>query len=102
MNQQQMMQQVRKMQTEMLKAQEELAETVVRGESGGGAVTVEMTCDFTVKKIAISPEAVDPKDVETLEDLLVIAVNAATEKAQEAQASRMGAMTGGMNIPGLM
>ena len=102
MNQAQMMAQVRKMQAEMAKAQEELASTVVTGSSGGGAVRVEMTCDFRVTSIQISPDAIDPQDAETLEDLVVVAVNDAVARAQEASSKRMGSLTGGMRIPGLM
>ena len=102
MNQAQMLAQVRKMQAEMTKAQEELAETVVTGTAGGELVRVEMTCDNRVRSVKIAPEAVDPADVETLEDLLVVAVNAAVEKATETSSKRMGSVTGGMRIPGLM
>jgi DNA-binding YbaB/EbfC family protein len=101
MNQAQMLAQMRKMQAEMAKAQEELSSTVVTGTAGGGAVRVEMTCDFRVSAVKIAPEAIDPEDAETLEDLVVVAVNDATAKAQEASNKRMGALTGGMRIPGL-
>jgi len=101
MNQAQMMQQVRKMQAEMEKAQAELATTVVRGAAGGDAVAVEMTCEYDVRSVKIKPEAVDPSDVETLEDLVTIAVNAATAAAREESGRRMGALTGGLRIPGL-
>lgn len=101
MNQAQMMAQVRKMQAEMTKAQEELATTIVSGSAGGDAVRVEMTCDFRVTSIKISPEAIDPSDAETLEDLVVVAFNDAVAKAQETSSKRMGSLTGGMRIPGL-
>ncbi len=102
MNQNQMMQQVRRMQAEMEKAQEELANTTVTASSGGGAVTVEMTCNHAVQRIKLSAEAVDPSDIETLEDLLVVAINEASAKAQEASNRRLGALTGGIKIPGIM
>ncbi len=102
MNQQQMMAQVKKMQAEMAKAQEQLASTMVTGTAGGNAVSVEMSCDYRVAKVALSKEAVDPDDTETLEDLLTIAINDAVAKAQEESGKRMGALTGGMRIPGLM
>jgi DNA-binding YbaB/EbfC family protein len=102
MNQNQMMAQVRKMQTEMAKAQEELASTVVSGIAAGGLATVEMTCDYHVKAIKLAKEAVDPEDTETLEDLLIVAINDAVQKAGETSAQRMSALTGGMRIPGLM
>ena len=102
MNQAQLMAQVKKMQSEMAKAQEELASTVVTGSAAGGAVTIEMTCDQRVKSVKISPEAIDPQDAETLEDLVTVAVNDAIAKSNEASQKRMGSVTGGMRIPGLM
>jgi DNA-binding YbaB/EbfC family protein len=102
MNQAQLMAQVKKMQAEMTKAQEELANTVVTGAAAGGAVTVEITCDQRVKSVKIQKDAVDPEDVETLEDLVVVAVNDALAKASEASQKRMASVTGGMRIPGLM
>ena len=102
MNQAQLMAQVKKMQSEMARAQEELADTVVPGSAAGGSVTVEMTCDQRVKSVKIVKEAVDPDDIETLEDLVVVAVNDAMTKAGDASQKRMGSVTGGMRIPGLM
>jgi hypothetical protein len=102
MNQAQMLAQVRKMQAEMAKAQEELASTVVTGTAGGDAVRVDMTCDFRVTSVKIGAAAIDPDDAETLEDLIVVAVNDATQKAQETSNKRMGALTGGLRIPGMM
>jgi DNA-binding YbaB/EbfC family protein len=102
MNQAQLMAQVKKMQAEMTKAQEELANTVVTGVAAGGAVTVEVTCDQHVKSVKIGKDAVDPDDIETLEDLVVVAVNDALAKATEASQKRMSSVTGGMRIPGLM
>jgi len=102
MNQAQLMAQVKKMQAEMTKAQEELANTVVTGVAAGGAVTVEITCDQRVKSVKIGKDAVDPDDVETLEDLVVVAINDALTKATETSQKRMSSVTGGMRIPGLM
>ena len=102
MNQAQLMQQMRKMQQEMAKAQDELATTVVTGVASGDRVKVEMTCDNREKSVSISKEAVDPDDVETLEDLLIVALNDALAKVEETAQSRMGRLTGGMKIPGLM
>ena len=102
MNQAHLMAQVKKMQAEMQKAQEELATTVVTGSAAGGAVTVEMTCDQRVKRVTIGKDAVDPEDVETLEDLVTVAMNDALGKASEASQKRMGSVTGGVRIPGLM
>lgn len=102
MNQAQLMAQMRKMQAEMSKAQEELSNTTVTGSAAGGAVTVEMTCDQRVRSVKIGKEAVDPEDVETLEDLVVVAVNDALTKAGETSQKRMSSVTGGLRIPGLM
>jgi len=96
------MQQMKKMQAEMVKAQEELAGTTVQGSAANGIVTVEMTGDQRMKSISISKEAVDPDDIETLEDLVTVAVNDALTKSNEAAQKRMGGVTGGMRIPGLM
>jgi hypothetical protein len=101
-NQQAMMQQLRKMQAEMEKAQDEIATTVVSGSAAGGLVTIEMTAGLELKAVKISPEAVDPADVETLEDLVSAAFNDAIGKAQAFASARMGSVTGGMKIPGLM
>jgi DNA-binding YbaB/EbfC family protein len=101
MNQAQMMAQVKKMQADMAKAQEDLASTVVSGSAGGNAVTVEMTCDYRVTSVKLSKEAIDPDDAETLEDLLVVAINDAVAKAQDTSAKRMSSVTGGLRIPGL-
>lgn len=102
MNQAQLMAQMKKMQQEMAKAQDELATTVVTGVAAGESVKVEMTCDHRVKGVKIAKEAVDPDDVETLEDLLTVALNDALKKVEETAQSRMGRLTGGMRIPGLM
>lgn len=95
------MAQVKKMQAEMTKAQEELANTIVSGSAGGGTVTVDVSCDQRVKRIRIDREAVDPDDVETLEDLVTAAVNDALLKASDTSQKRMASVTGGMRIPGL-
>jgi nucleoid-associated protein EbfC len=99
MNQAHLLAQVKKMQAEMTKAQEELANTVVSGSAGGGTVTVDVTCDQRVKSVKISAEAVDPQDVETLEDLVVVAVNDALAKSVETSQKRMASVTGGLNLP---
>ena len=101
MNQAQMMQQMRKMQQEMARVQDELAATSIEGTAASGAVTVAINGDFRVTKVAIKPEAVDPDDIETLEDLLVVALNDALAKVQELSSRKMGALTGGLKIPGL-
>lgn len=101
MNQAQMMAQVRKMQAEMQRAQAELAETVVSGTAGGGAVTVELSCDYRVRGVKLAKEAIDPEDPETLEDLITVALNDALAKVQETSGQRMSGLTGGLRIPGL-
>ena len=77
------------------------AETTVSAAAGGDAVTVEVTGLQELRAIKIKPEVVDPDDVETLEDLLVVAVNEAMEKAKELASQKFGALTGGLKIPGL-
>ena len=95
-----MMKQVLQMQAEMAKAQEQLKEEVVEASAGGGMVTVRVTGDLEVREIAIDPEAVDPDDVELLQDMMLAATNEALRSAQELAASRMGAVTGGLGGPG--
>jgi nucleoid-associated protein EbfC len=102
MNQAHLLAQFKKMQADMQKAQEELANTVVSGSAAGGAVSVEITCDQRVKSVKIGKEAVDLDDLETLEDLVAVAVNDALTKANETSQKRMASVTGGMRIPGLM
>ncbi|HZG56873.1 YbaB/EbfC family nucleoid-associated protein [Paenibacillus sp.] len=100
-NMNQMMKQVKKMQEQMLKAQEELATKTVEGTAGGGVVTVVVNGQKSVLSVTIKPEAVDPDDVEMLQDLVLTAVNDALAKAEELANQDMGKFTGGMNIPGL-
>jgi nucleoid-associated protein EbfC len=101
-NQAQMMQQLRKMQQEMARVQEELANTIVEGSAAGGAVTASVNGEYRVTKVSIKPEAVDPEDVETLEDLVVVALNDALAKVKTLSEGKLGKLTGGMKIPGLM
>lgn len=96
-----MMQQIQKLQEEMLKAQEALGEEVIEVSVGGGAVKVEMTGHQQMRSITIQPDVVDPEDVEMLQDLVLAAVNEAIEKSQGVAADRMGGLTGGLNLPGL-
>ncbi|CAI6087476.1 YbaB/EbfC family nucleoid-associated protein [Cohnella sp. JJ-181] len=100
-NMNQMMKQVKKMQEQMLKAQEALADKTVEGTAGGGVVTVGMNGHKKLISVAIKPEAVDPEDVEMLQDLVLTAVNDALTKADELANADMGKYTGGMKIPGL-
>ncbi len=96
------MQMMRKMQKQMEKIQAELAEKTIDVSSGGGVVTITITGDQKVQAIKIDPEAVDPEDVEMLEDLLVAAVNEAVAESQALAGEKLGALTGGLKIPGLM
>ena len=97
----QMMKQVKKMQEQMMKAQEELADKIVEGTAGGGAVIVTANGQKKITSIVIKPEAVDPEDVDMLQDLVLTAVNDALSKADELASQDLGKYTGGMNIPGL-
>ena len=96
-----MMKQAQKLQSQMMKLQEELAERTVESSSGGGMVTVVANGRQQIVSIQIENEVVDPDDVEMLQDLILAAVNDALAKAQEMVSSEMGKLTGGMNIPGL-
>lgn len=101
MNPAAMMAQVKKMQAEVLRAQEELAATTVTGSAGGQSVRVEMTCDNHVTAVKIDPRIVDQSDVETLEDLVAAATNDALKRVADESQRRMSAVTGGVRIPGL-
>lgn len=93
--------QAQKMQEEMERVQQETEEEQVEATSGGGAVKVVVNGKKELISIKLDPDAVDPDDVETLEDLILAAVNEGVKKAEEIMAERMGAITGGLNIPGL-
>jgi DNA-binding YbaB/EbfC family protein len=97
-----MIQQAQKLQQQLLKAQEDLANLTVEASAGGGAVKVTMSGQQKILSVKISPEAVNPQDVEMLEDLVLGAVSEALAKSQEAAAKMMGGLTGGLKIPGLM
>jgi DNA-binding YbaB/EbfC family protein len=92
----------REMQTRMQQIQDELAQTTVDGTAGGGAVTVVMTGAQEVKSVKIDAGVVSPDDVEMLQDLVLAAMAEAIRKSKELAAERLGGVTGGMNIPGLM
>ncbi len=100
-NMQGMMKKVQKMQQDMLKMQEELKKRTVEATAGGGAVTVVVTGRKTVEKVTIAPSAVDPEDVEMLEDLVTTAINEAMRKVDEMTEKEMGKITGGMKLPGM-
>ena len=95
-NMNQLLKQAQKMQEDMLAAQESLKDEVVESSAGGGMVTVQATGDLTIKSITIDPEAVDPEDVELLQDMVLAAVNGALNSAQDLAASKMGGIAGGL------
>jgi len=97
----QMMRQVQKMQAEMAAAQEALAEELIEASVGGGMVKATVSGTGELQSVSISPDVVDPDDVEMLEDLVVAAVVEATRMAQEKAAERMGGLTAGLDLGGL-
>ena len=94
-----MMKKVQKMQADMKKMQEELKTRTVEGSVGGGAVTVVMNGEKIIESLKLNPTAVDPEDVEMLEDLVMAAVNEASKKVDDLLAQEMGKVTGGLNLP---
>ena len=94
--------QAQKMQAEMTRVQEELAQREVEASAGGGAVKATARCDGTIASIKIDPKVVDPKDVEMLEDLVLGAVTNALQSAKKTQDEELGKVTAGMNLPGMM
>ncbi|HEY2950178.1 MAG TPA: YbaB/EbfC family nucleoid-associated protein [Micromonosporaceae bacterium] len=98
---QQLMKQAQKMQEQMATAQAELAEAEVTGTAGGGLVTVVVSGTGEVRSVKIDPKAVDPDDVETLEDLVLAAVHNATEAVRELTEQKMGPLAGGLGGLGL-
>ncbi len=97
-----LMKQAMKMQQDMEKAKEELAEKTVESSSGGGAVKVVATCGKEIRSIEIAQDVVDPDDVEMLQDLVLAAINEVLRKADEETQAAMSKFTGGMgNIPGM-
>ncbi|WP_054031082.1 YbaB/EbfC family nucleoid-associated protein [Desulfatitalea tepidiphila] len=97
-----MMKQAQKLQSKMLKMQEELAEKTVESTAGGGMVKAVANGRQQIVSISLEKEVVDPEDIEMLQDLILAAVNDALNKAQEMVASEMGKLTGGFNLPGFM
>jgi len=92
---------MRQMQNRLLKIQEDLANETVEASAGGGVVKAVATGQQKLVSVEIDPAAIDPDDVEMLQDMIVVAVNDALTKAQELAAERLSALTGGMKIPGL-
>ncbi|WP_369707149.1 YbaB/EbfC family nucleoid-associated protein [Eggerthella sp. YY7918] len=102
MDMKKMMKQAQRMQAELAKAQEEIKDLSFEATAGGGMVKAVATGDMAIQSITIDPEAVDPEDVEMLQDMVAAAVNEALRGVSELSSQRLNAATGGMNIPGLM
>lgn len=102
MNMNNVLKQAQQMQMKMQQMQAELEGREVEATAGGGVVKATAYGNKTIKSIEIKPEAVDPEDVEMLQDLILAAVNEALAKADEMMAAEMGKITGGMNLGGLL
>ena len=100
-NMQQLARQAQKMQQQMNKLQEELEAREYEASAGGGMVTVKVSGSKELISLEIKPEAVDPDDVEMLQDMVIAAVNEALRSATETMEKEMGRITGGLNVPGL-
>lgn len=101
MNMQQMMKQARKMQEQMVAMQEQLATKTVEASAGGGMVKVSVNGNMQLESVTIDSDALDPEDVEMLQDMIVAAANEAIRGMGDIANREMGAITGGMNIPGM-
>ena len=102
MDMKKMMKQAQKMQMELAKAQEEIKDMTFEGSAGGGMVKAVAAGDMSITGITIDPDAVDPADIEMLEDMVCAAVNEALRGIGDLSASRMSSITGDISIPGLM
>lgn len=100
-NMNKLMKQMQKLQEDIFRAQEELRNKTVEATAGGGVVKAEVNGHRELVSLSIDPEVVDPEDVKTLEDLIVAAVRAAMEKADQMAQQELGKITGGLNIPGM-
>ena len=96
-----MLAQIQKLQADMVKTQEELANETLEVTAGGGAITIVVSGNQRIKSIVLSKEVIDPNDLEMLQDLIVAAVNEAIERSQTHAADRLQGLTGGLNLPGL-
>jgi len=96
-----MMKQVQKMQEEMARIQQELAEERIEGSAGGGMVKVVANGQQEILEIEIAPDVVDPDDIETLQDLVLAAVRDAMKRSQDTAAAKMSKLTGGLKLPGM-
>lgn len=101
MNMQKMMRQMQKMQADLAKVQEQLGDMTVEGTAGGGVITVIVNGHQEIQEIKIEPDAVDPEDVEMLEDLILAAVNDGLRKSRELSANEIEKVTGKVNVPGM-
>ena len=99
---QRILKQAQELQARMAKIQDELAKTMIEATAGGGAVKVTINGQQEIQAIKISPEVVNPQDVEMLEDLVLAAIKEAYTKSHELANQKMGSLTAGFNIPGLM
>ena len=100
-DQMKMMKKLQKMQTDMAAAQEELAAATVEGSAGGGMVKAIVSGSGDIQRVSIDPSVVDPDDIETLEDLVVAAVADGLRRAAEMQSTRLGSVTGGLDLGAL-
>ncbi len=100
-NMQQLQRQMQKLQQQMADTQEQLEARTYEATSGGGMVTATVSGKKQLVSLTVKPEAVDPEDVEMLQDMIVAAVNEALRQADEATEKEMGKLTGGLNVPGL-
>lgn len=96
-----LLKQAQQMQEQLVKAQEEFADKLIEASAGGGIVKVVLRGSQKVESVTIDPEAVDPDDVEMLQDLIVAAMNEALEKMQKQQSEMMGPLAGGLKLPGM-
>ena len=96
-----MMQQAHKLQARLAQTQEEMSNLTIEASSGGGAVKITINGQQKIQSVKISPEVINPEDVELLEDLVLTAVREAINQSQELAAKRLGGLTGGLKIPGL-
>ena len=101
MNMQKMMKELQKMQGKMANVQKEMERSLFEAEAGGGMVKIAINGKYEVQSVKLAKEAVDPDDVEALEDLLLAAFNAAKDKVEEASSERLGGLTKGLGIPGM-
>lgn len=101
MNMQEMMKQARKMQEQLAQAQESMKDVTIDASAGGGMVKATVNGDLELVSIQIDPDALDPEDVDLLQDMIVAAVNEAIRGVSEVASKQMSSITGGLNIPGV-